>query len=102
MNYRIFAVVTLLLAPLLAIMADSMSGNRHTAATSPMPAAPLPPIQSHSSSQAPMPEPAPAPIAATGEVPAFGQPMPGAGEPMMPLGADDVQDAPDDVQNVSR
>jgi hypothetical protein len=102
MNYRIFAVVTLLLAPLLAIMADSMSSRRHAAAAAPLPATALPPVRSYSPPSAPSPEPTPAPMPATGPAPAFGQPLPGAGEPMMPLGATNAQDAPDDLQNASR
>ena len=101
MNYRIFAVFTLLLAPLLAIVADSMSGNRHNAATAPMPAAatPTPTTRTYPSSSTPLPQPIPE---EGGDVPAFWQPMPGAGEPMMPLGVTDAPDAPDDAQNASR
>ncbi|WP_066701403.1 hypothetical protein [Sphingobium amiense] len=99
MNYRVFALITLVAAPLLAIMADSVAGSRHGTDRTAGQAEPLAPVQSPPPAPMAQPQPAPEPAAVLSAAPAFGQPTPGAGEPMLPLGETNAQDG---AQNVSR
>lgn len=101
MNYRVFALVTLVAAPLLAIMADSMASNRHGPDGAASQVQPLPAAQSPAPVSVAEPQPAPQPMPALSAAPAFGQPTPGAGEPMLPLGDANAQDTSDPAQNAS-
>lgn len=99
MNYRVFALITLVAAPLLAIMADSMAGSRHSLTRTGSQIEALPPMQSSVAPPVAEPPPSPQPTPAMSTAPAFGQPTPGAGEPMLQLGEAEAQDAPDADQS---
>jgi hypothetical protein len=102
MNYRVFALLTLVAAPLLAIVADSMASSRHGHDGAAGQTQALPAVQPPAPAPKVKPEPAPQPLPALSAAPAFGQPIPGAGEPMLPLGDANAQDASDPPQNASR
>ena len=82
MSYKAFAAITLIAAPIIALVAQNLApqsppqGQEPSPAVQPQPTAPLPVVQ------APMPaaaQPAPPPAE-------FGQPLPGAGQPFLTAG----------------